>query len=281
MTVWDIDPILLDFGKLQVRYYGVLFAVALFGGYRFWSWQCMRAGKTQDYADKFLTIGVIAVIGGSRFGHVVFYDWDKYAGRRIEMLYFWKGGLASHGATLGLIVALAFFSWRHRMRLIEVFDRFSMSAAWAAFAVRLGNLMNSEIVGRQVDPEQVPWAFKFPRHDRGMDIEAVPWRHPSQIYEMGLGLTTLSVLLLADKFLGRERRPLGALASIFFLVYFTGRFFVEYFKEFQTLNGQESAFTMGQYLSMPFIGIGLIGLITALKLGVVTNANAEPKTEEA
>lgn len=274
MTVWDIDPILLDFGKLQIRYYGLLFAVALFGAYRLWNWQILRSGRTQEYADYILTIGVIAVIGGSRFGHVVFYDWDRYAGRRIEMLYFWKGGLASHGATIGLLLGVAYFAWRHRMRYVEALDRLSFGVAWAAFSVRLGNLMNSEIVGRVVDPEKIPWAFKFPRHDRGLPIDSVPWRHPSQIYEMALGLTVLGILVFADKKFGKEKRPLGLLVSLLLIFYFSGRFCVEYFKEFQTLDGQQSAFTMGQYLSMPMVALGLVGLVVSLKSRIVTTPDA-------
>jgi prolipoprotein diacylglyceryl transferase len=133
-----------------------------------------------------------------------------------------------------------------------------MSAALGALMVRIGNFMNSEIVGRVTD---VPWAVKFPRcvYDSHLPLDRVPGRHPSQLYEVFLGFFVILSLYLCDRKL-KEERPLGLLASLFFLLYFSGRFIVEFFKEYQTLSADRSPLTMGQYLSIPFILIGIYGV---------------------
>ena len=106
MFVWDISPVMLTLGPIQVRYYGLLFAVMMIGGYYLWQWQMLRGGHTQQQAEGFFLWGAIAVIGGSRLGQVLFYDPARYLANPIEILYVWRGGLASHGATLGLVLVL-------------------------------------------------------------------------------------------------------------------------------------------------------------------------------
>jgi phosphatidylglycerol---prolipoprotein diacylglyceryl transferase len=140
----------------------------------------------------------------------------------------WEGGLASHGAAAGLIAALVYFARREGLPLVEAMDRFSMSAAIGAVSVRIGNFLNSEVVGRKTD---LPWAVKFPRslYDHGLPLDQAPARHPSQVYEALLGLGVLLILYLTDRRLG-EDRPLGLLAGFFLLLYFSGRFFTEFFK---------------------------------------------------
>lgn len=289
--VYYLNPILLeiplpfeDFGPIQLRYYGIIFAAMLYIGFLLWRKQMLRGGYSSELADRYLIWGVIAVLAGSRLGHCLFYEPSKYLSNPIEILYFWKGGLASHGATIGLVVAMLGFSIKYKLRFLEVLDRFSMSAAVGAAAVRLGNFFNSEIVGRVTD---VPWAVKFLRHDcyrlklhNACDIlnmenpeshskwsyivQNVPARHPSQLYEFALGLFVLLSLYLADRFAGREKRPLGLLAGLFLTIYFLGRFFVEFVKEYQTDLQREEFLTMGQYLSIIPFAIGLALVIWSL-----------------
>jgi len=148
------------------------------------------------------------------------------------------------------------FSIKHKLRFIEILDRFSMSAAAGAAAVRLGNFFNSEIVGRDTD---VPWAVQFVIYDRMMGLSPIP-RHPSQLYEFALGIFVLISLYLADRKAGLEKRPAGLLSGMFLTLYFGGRFCIEFFKEYQTDLKDAQSLTMGQYLSIiPFIaGIGLV-----------------------
>ncbi len=256
--VWDLDPILLDLGPLQLRYYGIIFASMLYIGFLLWRWQMLRGGHKEALANKFLLWGVIAVMAGARLGHCFFYEPARYLADPVSILYFWKGGLSSHGATAGLAVALVWFARRYRLSVLEVMDRFAMSAAVGAAAVRLGNFFNSEVVGRATD---AAWAVCFPVYDchaLKMCPAAVP-RHPSQLYEFTMGLAVLGALWLSDRLAGRERRPPGLLAGLFLALYFSGRFMVEFVKEYQAahLSTADSALTMGQYLSLLPLAAGL------------------------
>lgn len=254
--VHNLDPVLLRLGPLQIRYYGLVFVVTLLAGYWVWRRQMLRGGHPAALADRFLIWGTIATLAGARLGHCLFYEPQRFLEDPISILFFWQGGLASHGAMIGLILALFLFARKNRLNVLELMDRFAMSAAVGSAGIRLGNFLNSEIVGRATS---VPWAVRFMRYDQG----AVP-RHPSQLYEFVLGLLVLLILHLADRWAGKERRPLGLMTGLFLTVYFAGRFFVEFFKEFQT--PWESVLTMGQILSIiPFlIGIGLLVVVSGL-----------------
>jgi prolipoprotein diacylglyceryl transferase len=260
--VWNLDPVLLRLGPIEIRYYGVCFLLALLGGFYWWRWQILRAGRDEETAERFLWPGVVAVIVGARLGHVLFYEWDRFRAHPVEILYFWKGGLASHGATVGLMLALYLYAKREKMPFWETADRFSFGAAWGAALVRVGNFMNSEIVGRRTD---VAWGVKFPRfdlplYDPAVPPSLIPTRHPSQIYEFFMGMAVLGALVWADKALGGEKRPRGVLALLFLTLYFTGRFLVEFFKEYQGLDPATHPLTEGQYLSIPFMIAGVVGL---------------------
>ncbi|MFO8071645.1 MAG: prolipoprotein diacylglyceryl transferase [Polyangia bacterium] len=260
-------------GPLQIRYYGVLFAGMLYIGFLLWRWQMIRGGHSPDLADRFLIWGVIAVLVGSRLGHVFFYEPSKYLADPVSILKVWEGGLASHGATIGLVAALVLFALVYKVRILEVLDRFSMPSAVGAAAVRLGNFLNSEIVGRETD---LPWAVRFVRYDGG----AVA-RHPSQLYEFLLGMGVLFSLWIADRAAGREKRPLGLLAGLFLTIYFTGRFFVEFVKEYQSLDGSESFLTMGQYLSIVPLAAGIVLLAWVAAKRRPTEEGRPPRAEEA
>jgi phosphatidylglycerol---prolipoprotein diacylglyceryl transferase len=251
---WDIDPVLFKLGPLAIRYYSLLFVGVFLGGYAFLKWQIVRGGGDEEDAGDFIVYGVIGVLVGSRLGHVIFYDLDKALKDPFWVLQIWEGGLASHGAVIGLILAMWLFTKRRGIPFLEGSDRFAFSAALGATLVRVGNFFNSEIVGRVTDQS---WGVKFPRYDRVADP---PFRHPSQLYEVALGLFILGALYLFDKRLGKEERPRGALISLFFLLYFPGRFLIEFVKEFQTKIDETTPLTMGQYLSIPGALLGLYGL---------------------
>ena len=262
---WDIDPILFRVPFLPgggVRYYSLLYVCVFLGGYKLLDWQLRRAGAREEDGSDFVLYGVIAVLGGARFGHVFFYEWDRFVAKLGDdpfwVFRIWEGGLASHGATIGLLLAMWLFTYRRGQSFIEGCDRFSFSAALGATLIRLGNFFNSEIVGRVTNAD---WGVRFPRYDR---VAEPPLRHPSQLYEVALGLLVIGVLLWADKLLGKEKRPRGAMIALFFAVYFTGRFLVEYVKEHQALD-PSSPLTMGQILSIPAALAGFIGLAVALK----------------
>ncbi|MBN2722730.1 MAG: prolipoprotein diacylglyceryl transferase [Deltaproteobacteria bacterium] len=262
---WDINPEIFRLGPLAVRYYGLLFVGVFLGGFYFLRWQMMRVGWKEEDVSDFIIPGMLAVILGARLGHVFFYEPGYYLSHPAQIIQFWKGGLASHGATLGLIVAIIYYAMRKKISIAEVADRFSFSAALGATLVRLGNFFNSEIVGRVTGGS---WGVRFPRshEDRALAFanQEVPLRHPSQLYEALMGAAIILVLYLTDKALG-EKRPRGLLGAMFLSLYFTARFIVEFFKEYQTGLKEHHLLTMGQVLSIPLALAGYIWLFIAIK----------------
>ena len=242
-----------------IRYYSLLFVFVFLGGHALLKWQITRARGPAEDANDFIIYGVLGVLVGARLGHVLFYDLDKALADPAWVLKIWTGGLASHGAVLGLITAMWLFCKRRGIPFLEGADRFSFSAALGASLVRLGNLLNSEIVGKPTDGT---WGFRFPRFDD--NVSPVPLRHPSQLYELALGLFVLLCLYLIDRKLGREKRPRGALIASFFAIYFTGRFGIEFFKEYEGIS-PDSPLRMGQILSLPGMLLGYYGLYWAFK----------------
>lgn len=250
--VWDIDPVIIELGPaLAVRYYGVFFALVFIGGFLLFRWQVLRGGGTEDDAYNFLMPGVLGVVVGARLGHVLFYNLERALSDPWWVFKIWEGGLSSHGATIGLIAALAYYSWRYRKPFWECADRFSFSAALGATLIRLGNFFNSEIVGRVTGGD---YGIKFPRFDYGLPLSLVPYRHPSQFYEAALGILVLTVLLLVDRRYG-EKRPRGLPAALFLICYFSARFLVEFFKE-RHIIPDSFPLSMGQLLSIPGILLG-------------------------
>jgi phosphatidylglycerol:prolipoprotein diacylglycerol transferase len=235
---WDIDPVLFHFPSWLswlpvdgIRYYSLLYVGVFLGGYKLLDWQIRRAGGDAEDANDFVLYGVIAVLGGARAGHVFFYEWDRFVKDPIWLFKIHEGGLASHGGTIGLLLAMYLFTKFRRQSFIEGCDRFAFSAALGSILVRIGNFFNSEIVGRETNAD---WGVRFPRYDRVADP---PLRHPSQLYEVALG--------------------------VFVALYFTGRFFVEYVKEYQP--GETAVgLTTGQWLSLIPALAGYVGLYLSL-----------------
>jgi prolipoprotein diacylglyceryl transferase len=258
--------------SLPLRYYSLLFVVVFLGGHALLNWQIKRGGGGAEVASDFIVYGVLGVLIGARLGHVIFYDLDHAIKDPIWIFKIWTGGLASHGAVMGLILAMYLFTKKRGVPFLEGADRFSFSAALGATVVRIGNLLNSEIVGRVV-PDQ-SWGMKFPRADieggtdrlsfTAEELARVPYRYPSQLFEIALGISVFIGLVIADRAMGKEKRPRGALISWFFVLYFGGRLFTEHYKKIEGLD-ESSLISMGQYLSFPALLLGLYGLYRAYK----------------
>jgi phosphatidylglycerol:prolipoprotein diacylglycerol transferase len=274
--VWDIDPVLLHLGPLQIRYYGLLFAATIYLGFYIWRQQALKHGESEAFAESFLWWGVVAIVAGARLGHVFFYEPLDYLKEPWKILYFWQGGLASHGAAVGLVLALWGFGRTHNRSWFRVADYLAPAVAIAAGGVRLGNFFNSEIVGRATDGS---WGVQFMRYCRmeGITVASCEPRHPSQLYEFAMGLVTWWVLVQVQK---RDIRRAGSglSAGVFLTVYFSFRFVVEFFKEFQTEQLRTGTgpladfersiqyhFTMGQWLSVIPVVAGLWIIARALK----------------
>lgn len=249
---WDVSPVAFELGSTRVRWYGLLFFLNLAVGMFTLRWQMRRAGRTDGDTVKLFWFTVGGVIIGARLVHVLFYDLDHYLANPGEILMFWKGGIASHGAFLGVLLAYWIYARGSGMRYLDVWDRMAITVAACTPFIRLGNFFNSEVVGR---PTDVPWAIQFPRseYDVNLAAELVPGRHPVQLYEMlWMWAVLVLLLVLVDRKL-KEERPIGRVFGLFLVLYFGGRFFLEFFKEFQALDG---GLTIGQWLSLPAIALG-------------------------
>ena len=259
---WATDPVLLTW-PFAIRWYSLCFMVVFASGWYLLRWQIVRGGHKRELAVDFVLWAVLAVLVGGWLGHQVFYRFDTLISNPGEVFKFKGGirGLSSHGSSIGLVTALILFALRHKIPIYEMIDRFSFSAACGAIGVRVGNFFNSEVLGR---PTDLPWAVCFTRRDN------IP-RHPSQLYEVALGLCVLGLLFLVDRLAGRERRPVKLIFGTFFVSYFSLRFFVEFFKAYQAEGIKEmaaanaSTVTMGQYLSIPFVVFGVVMIVQALR----------------
>ncbi|NDK57641.1 prolipoprotein diacylglyceryl transferase [Pontibacter fetidus] len=255
---WNVDPEIFHLGPVSVRWYGLFFALAFVIGQRILSKIYVTEGRTEGDVDAITLYMIIGTVVGARLGHTLFYDPEYYLSNPIEILKIWEGGLASHGATIGILFSLWLFSRNHKFNYMWVLDRIVIVVALGGALIRLGNLMNSEIIGKVTD---VPWAFKFLRNNEiinGVAASQDP-RHPTQLYE-SLMVFGLFVLLywLWKKY--KENLPLGLLFGLFVTLLFSFRFLVEFLKENQVDFEDTMALNMGQLLSIPLILIGLFVL---------------------
>ena len=254
---WDVSPIFVQYHGFDIRYYGALMVATFLGGHLLLLRQIHRGGGGVEEAGDFLTYGIVGVLLGARAAHVLFYDFEHFAQQPRWMFEIWKGGLASHGALVGVVIAMYWFTKRRAIPLLEGTDRLVYSAALGATLIRLGNLFNSEIVGKVTDGT---WGVRFPRRD----IIDAPLRHPSQLYEAALALAVFLLLVACDRALGRERRPQGALSAIFLVAYFGGRFLLEFWKENEGIS-PNAVLNLGQLLSLPCFVAGMVLLLRSLR----------------
>lgn len=252
---WNVAPEIFQAGAFAVRWYGLFFALMFLLGYFILRWQFRIEGKNEKDAERVLTYMVVGTLAGARLVHVLFYDPGYYWKHPLEIPAIWEGGLASHGGALGILVALYFYTRaRPDQGFIWLLDRIVVSAAPGGCLVRIGNLFNSEILGKET---QVPWAFVFQR------VDNVP-RHPAQLYE-AIAYGLLFVVLLQIYRRMRERTPRGLLFGLFLVGTFGARFFLEFFKQPQASYEQNFAISVGQWLSIPFVIWGAILLRGALR----------------
>lgn len=248
---WDISPLLFHIGSLQIRWYGLFFALAFYLGYLVLEKQVFkREGIAIDVLDRLATYVVIGTVVGARLGHVLFYEPASYLADPLSILKIWQGGLASHGAAIGILLALVFFVRKTGKTYLWTIDRVVIVVALGGFFIRMGNLMNSEIYGHITS---LPWGFVFIR-----DGQLDP-RHPTQIYE-GLSYLILFFSLLYYYRKNYKTMQDGTIFGVFLIVLFGVRFLIEFLKENQVQFEESMSLNMGQWLSIPFIlaGIGLL-----------------------
>lgn len=259
VILWDVDPEIFKIGPIAVRWYGLLFALAFLLGYHIVE-RMFKAEKIDlAWLDKLFLYTMIATVIGARLGHVFFYGWDYYSKHLGEILKIWHGGLASHGAAIGIILALWIYSkYVSKRSVLWILDRVVVPVALAGCFIRFGNLMNSEIVGTQ---SSVAWAFKFVR--ASIDNPSIP-RHPAQLYESICYLGSFGVLMYMYWKTDAKART-GMLFGSFLVMIFTARFFIEFIKENQEAFEEGMALNMGQLLSIPFVILGAYFVVKNLK----------------
>ncbi len=275
-VVWDVDPILFSIGSFEIRYYGLMWMLAILGGTLFFDNFCKREGLPQRVSESIFLYGTIATILGARVGHCLFYEPDYYLSHPLEIITgFRQGGMASHGAAVGLLIGLWLFSRKNKLPYIWSLDRILIPVSIGGAAVRFGNLINSEIVGCVTD---VPWGFQFVRNYPGWPLEAIPVQHPTQIYEALCYIVTFIVLtwLYYGRDLGR-RRP-GVLFGVGLIGIFLTRFLIEFIKVEQEDFEKGMLLDMGQLLSIPFIILAVWMIVHALRRPAVEPAAATQST---
>jgi prolipoprotein diacylglyceryl transferase len=240
---WAADPVMFVLGQRAFTWYALFFVSGLLGAYVIAARALMVEGIDIVYANVLLILVALGVVIGARLGEVLFYDWSYYRAHPREIPRIWQGGLASHGAAIGIAAML----WLYARVVVQrpfwwVADRAVAGIAFAAACVRFGNLFNSEILGK---PTSVPWAVVFDR------VDPVP-RHPVQLYE-GLWYIALCLALLVAR--QRRKPPQGVLSGLFLVGMFLPRFVLEFVKEGPVVF---AGMNTGQVLSVPLIVAGAL-----------------------
>ena len=250
---WNVNPIIAHLGPVTLRWYGLFFMLPFVVG-TFVLTHIYRSERVSpQWVDVITIYMLVGTIVGARLGHMLFYDFDALMADPMVVFKIWQGGLASHGATIGILLACWLFARNNKFDYLWVLDRIVIVVALGGASIRTGNLMNSEIVGK---PTDVPWAFIFPRDTEHLIAGTAVPRHPTQIYE-ALFCIFLLVLLYAMWNRTRERTPRGQLFGLFVVLLFTQRFLGEYLKENQVAFENGHLFNQGQLLSIPLIFIGI------------------------
>ncbi|MGD9976515.1 MAG: prolipoprotein diacylglyceryl transferase [Bacteroidales bacterium] len=248
---WNVNPEIFSLGPLSVRYYGLMWALAFYFGYVVFNKFIKREGLPDGFLDSLTVYMVVGTVIGARLGHCLFYEPNYYLSHPLEILKIWHGGLASHGAALGILVTLFLFSRKHKVPMIYVVDRVVITVALGGALIRLGNLMNSEIYGVTTT---LPWGFIFERNH-----EIFP-KHPTQLYE-ALSYFLIFAVLYSIYIKNNGKTRTGFIFGVFLVTLFAARFLIEYVKEPQVEFEKTMALNMGQWLSVPFIIAGVFFIV--------------------
>jgi phosphatidylglycerol---prolipoprotein diacylglyceryl transferase len=254
----NFDPVAISLGPLSIKWYGLMYLLGF--GIAYWLGRArIRAGKTGaitiEVLDDVLFYGVLGVILGGRLGYVLFYKLDYYLQHPLETLQIWSGGMSFHGGFIGVMLAIVLVARKHRLRWFAVMDFLAPLCPPGFAAGRIGNFINGELYGRTTD---VPWGMVFLSPGAG----PLP-RHPSQLYQFAMEGVLLFVILWIYS---SKPRPLGAVSAVFLIGYGVFRFIAEFFREPDDFLGLLAfKMSMGQWLSLPMIAVGIAMLAWAYR----------------
>lgn len=255
---WDPSGVLFDLGFFEIRYYSLMFVVAFVMGWYITKAIFNREGISIEKLDKLFIYSVIAILLGARLGHFLFYEPEAFIQRPLEVILPFKfspfrfvgfSGLASHGAAIAMIIAMFIYRKKHLTEptILWLLDRVVLPVSLGAVFVRIGNFMNSEIIGK---PTNSDYGVIFRQLN-----ESFP-RHPAQLYE-AFGYLIVFGILMFTYWKTEKYKKEGYIFGLFLVLLMTVRFFVEFLKEAQVEERANNLLNTGQLLSIPFIIIGL------------------------
>ena len=262
---WNADPEIINVLGISIRYYGLLFVSGLILCIFILGWIYKRENIPSEHLEKLSILGMIGILIGARLGHCLFYEPSYYLSHPLEMIlpitfppeggikFSGYQGLASHGGVLGLLIALCIYSRKTKHSMIDTLDLIAVVAGLSFVFIRIGNFMNSEIIGM---PTTKPWGVIFER------VDNLP-RHPAQLYEAISYLIIFTIMMLLYKRM-RARLKNGLLFGIATVLFFTARFVIEFVKENQVGFEDGMILNMGQLLSLPYIVVGIGFIIYGL-----------------
>lgn len=254
---WDVDPEIVNlFGMISIRYYSLLFVSGLMFCYRIVQGMYKREKLSSEHLWHLAMYIFVGTVVGARLGHCLFYEPGYYLSHPLEMLlpvqwingslrFTGYHGLANHDGAIGVWMAIMAYARKYKEKIWAVLDKIAVVAPLAGAFIRLGNLMNSEIIGY---PTTVPWAFVFQR------VDVIP-RHPAQLYEAIAYLFIFAFVY--GLYRGKNIKAEGFLFGLMLVLLFTARFLIEFLKEHQVSFEEGLPFDMGQMLSLPFILCGI------------------------
>ena len=269
---WNVDPVLFSIGSLQVRWYGLFWALGFLIGYFIMQKIYRREKMTDDSLDKLLIYMLVSTIIGARLGHCLFYEPGYYLSHPLEILKIWEGGLASHGGAIGILIGLFIYARKVKKPYIWILDRIVIAVCLVGALIRCGNVMNHEIYGT---PTSLPWGFVFMRGQEqfcgtfdnyslctswGDCCPPSEWLpcHPTGLYEAFFCLVALGILLWMYYKRDLGNRQPGVMFSVFLIIIFGSRIAIESLKNVQVDFENDMLFDMGQWLSVPFVIAGIV-----------------------
>lgn len=245
--VWNMDPAVLVLGPIEIRWYGLFFALGFFLGFLIMAQFYRREQRELENLSELCLYLMLGTIIGARLGHVFLYQPDYFLSHPWEIPMIWQGGLASHGGFAGVMISLYLYLKKHRdMSFIELADRLAIPCLLAAALIRVGNFFNSEILGT---PSNLPWAVVFAR------VDNIP-RHPAMLYEAAAYFLVFCALYVAYWKTAIIQFP-GRVFGTALTTCFLARFMIEFVKENQVPFESRLPLNMGQLLSIPFILLGV------------------------
>jgi prolipoprotein diacylglyceryl transferase len=247
---WNPDPAIFEIAGRELRWYGLLFVSGFLVGFYIMQWMYKREGKNTKQLDRLLYYMFGGAVIGARLLHCLVYEPEYYLSSLstvIEILFIWKGGLASHGGTLGMLLAVYLFQRRSEDSFLYITDRLSIPISLGAMSIRLGNFFNSEILGKPTDSM---FGIIFSK------VDSLP-RHPAQLYEAAAYLFTFLLLLYLYKTRIKQLGE-GFLIGVMFVSIFSFRFLIEFVKTEQADYTLSIPLNVGHLLSIPFIILGFL-----------------------